>query len=60
MLEFSFELPKIGYSTIQAVVNDISMHSGKFVIGAEFTTEYETIRDCVLENLSKDFHVPFM
>lgn len=59
LLEFSFELPKLGYSTIQAVVREVNAHNGKFTLTAEFNRNYEDLRDCVLESLARDFNVPY-
>lgn len=59
ILEFSFELPKLGYSTIQAVVREVNAHMGKFGLMAEFTRNYEELRDCVLESLAREFNVPY-
>lgn len=59
VLEFSFELPKLGYSTTQAVVKEVNSHLGKYALTAEFNTDYEEMRNCVLESLAQDFKVPY-
>jgi len=59
LLEFSFELPQLGYSTIQAVVREVNSHLGKYTLTAEFNTAYEEMRNCILESLAKDFEIPY-
>jgi c-di-GMP-binding flagellar brake protein YcgR len=59
VLEFSFELPQLGYSTIQAVVRGVDSHLGKYSLTAEFNTDYEEMRDCLLESLARDFKIPY-
>lgn len=59
VLEFSFELPKIGYSTTQAVVREVKSRFGKYVLTAEFNTDYQEIRDCILDSLAQDFKIPY-
>jgi hypothetical protein len=57
ILEFSVELPKIGFTNIQAHVNKITMHNGKYVMHAEYAADYEKIRNTILEMLAKDFNL---
>lgn len=59
VLEFSFELPQLGYSTIQAVVREINSHLGKYALTAEFNTDYTEMRDCILESLAQEFKIPY-
>ncbi len=60
VLEFSVELPKLGYTTIQATVTEITSRMGKFVVVADYSVEYTKIRDCVLERLAREFDVPYI
>jgi len=60
ILEFDVELPRVGHSTVRAVVKNIEVRSGKFILDAVFGPKHEKVRDCVLDLLSKDFEVPYM
>lgn len=59
VLEFVFEMPKIGYFIIQAEVKEVTMRQGKFQLTVEFALESEKLRDLILERLAKEFSVPF-
>ena len=56
-LEFSVELPQIGYSVIRAVVKELVWSAGKNIINVEFTNEYEKIRDVILAQMSRGFEL---
>ncbi len=60
VLEFSVEMPQLGYSTIQARVREVSQRRGKFLVRADYCQEYEKIRDCILADLAKNFNMPQM
>ena len=60
VLEFSMDLPKMGYSSVKAVVSEVKAHLGKFLVRAEFAIEYEDIRDHVLELLARDVELPYV
>jgi len=57
-LEFSVELPKLGYSIIRAVVKQVAAHRDKYRVQAEFSSDYEKIRDCILGQMARDFDLP--
>lgn len=60
VLEFSFELPKLGYCTLKAQTTEVTMQNGKFLALAAYSPEYENIRDCILNQLAEDFSITFM
>lgn len=57
-IEFSVELPKLGYTIIQAVVQEVAEHQNKYIIHADYSIEHEKIRDCILEQMAGDFDIP--
>jgi len=56
VLEFSVELPKLGYSIVQAKVKELQLHNGKSLIHADFCSEYDKIRDHILQELADDYN----
>lgn len=57
-LEFSVDLPKLGYFIIKAVVRQVARHQGIYLIRAEFVADYEKIRDGILAQMAKGFNLP--
>lgn len=57
-VEFPVDLPQLGYYVIQAVVRQVSTDRDNYIIDAEFVSEYEKIRDCILAKMSGGFDLP--
>ncbi|RJQ39184.1 MAG: PilZ domain-containing protein [Nitrospiraceae bacterium] len=58
-LEFSVELPGIGYSIVQAIVQKVESRAGKYLLQANFCSNYENIRNCILSQMASNFNLPF-
>jgi c-di-GMP-binding flagellar brake protein YcgR len=58
ILEFAVDLPKMGYTVIQAVIRGVDVCRNSYIIYAEYNTEYEKIRDCILDQMAGDFDLP--